>query len=467
MNRNLSVGLFTLAGLALFTAGLFMIGSRHEAFEHHLVLYSEFSELSGITKGSKVRVGGMDAGRVLQIEVPSSVSSKFRVQIQIDDRLHPIIRKDSVVTINTEGIVGNTYLSISPGSAVAPPVASGDTLPSKGAIELSDLLNRAVTTVNDFDSTIQNVNGQLATLSNGLNSTLAQAQGTLTNVNDVVLGLKNGKGTAGMLLTDVNVADQVRRTVGHTEQATANLETTSKRLDSLLADVQSREFPKKVDQTLGAVKETVSRLDATAGQVKQLVSDVSEPDERGVPAGVNLRETISSANAVTSNLEDVSEALKHNFLLRGFFNRRGFYNLTNLSPTQYRVDRIFTDSRDRRSWISAEQIFERDGSGQEELSPQGKAVLDQALSQYGDSMLDDPMVVEGYASGGSISQNVDRSRERAVAVRLYICEHFHLATLGVGAVALDDQPPNGAGRSTWDGVSIVLLRDGKHSRADR
>lgn len=462
MTRNLTVGLFILAGLALFTAGLFMIGSRHEAFERHLVLYSEFSNLSGIAKGSKVRVAGMDAGRVLQIEVPDSVSSKFRVQIQIDDRLHPIIRKDSVVIIDTEGIVGNTYLSINPGTASAPAVSSGDTLPSKGAIELSDLLNKAVTTVNDFDSTIQNVNGQLASLSNGLNNTLAQAQGTLTNVNDVVLDLKNGKGTAGMLLTDANVAEQVRRTIGHTEQATTNLQTTSQRLDSVLADVQSRDFPAKVDQTLSTVNETVSRLDATAGQVKQLVADISQPDERGVPAGVNMRESISSANAVTSNLADVSEALKHNFLLRGFFRQRGFYNLTNLSPTQYRSDRLFTNPRAPRLWLSAEQIFQKGANGQEELSQQGKDLLDQVLSHYGDSMLDDPMVVEGYASGSSISQNVDRSRERAVTVRLYICEHFHLPTLGVGAVALDDRPPTGTGKTTWDGISMVLLRNRKN-----
>jgi len=459
MNRNLSVGLFTLAGLALFTAGLFMIGSRHEAFERHLVLYSEFSDLSGIAKGSKVQVAGMDAGRVLQIDIPTSVSSKFRVQIQIDDRLHSIVRRDSVVTIDTEGIVGNTYLSISPGSAAAPGVNSGDTLPSKEAIELSDLLNKAVVTVDDFDSAIHTVNGQLVALSDGLNSTLADARGTLTNVNDVVLDLKNGKGTAGMLLTDADVADQIRRTIAHTEQATTNLQMTSQRLDSLLADVQSREFPKKVDQTLSTVNETVSRLDTTTGQVEQFVSDVSEPDERGVPPGVNMRETISTANAVTGNLADLSEALKHNFLLRGFFRRRGFYNLTNLSPTFYRADREFIDSKNRRLWISAEQIFLLNGRGREELSQQGKVLLDQALSQYGDSMLDDPMVIEGYASGGGISQNVDRSRERAVAVRNYICEHFHLGTLGVGAVALDDRPPHATGRKTWDGISIVLLQN--------
>jgi len=41
MNRFMMVGVFVLAGLALFATGLFMIGNRHEAFARHLELYTE------------------------------------------------------------------------------------------------------------------------------------------------------------------------------------------------------------------------------------------------------------------------------------------------------------------------------------------------------------------------------------------------------------------------------------------
>jgi hypothetical protein len=43
MNRFLMVGVFVIAGLVLFTTGLFMIGNRHEAFARHVELYTEFS----------------------------------------------------------------------------------------------------------------------------------------------------------------------------------------------------------------------------------------------------------------------------------------------------------------------------------------------------------------------------------------------------------------------------------------
>ncbi len=76
-NRNLIVGLFVLAGLTLFTVGLFMIGNRHEAFSRHIEYYAEFTDLSGLTKGSKVQVAGMDAGQIIDIAIPPTPSLSF------------------------------------------------------------------------------------------------------------------------------------------------------------------------------------------------------------------------------------------------------------------------------------------------------------------------------------------------------------------------------------------------------
>jgi hypothetical protein len=70
--KNLIVGLFVLAALALFTVGLFLIGNRHEAFSRHMDFYTEFTDLAGLTKGTKVQVAGMDAGQIIEIDVPDS-----------------------------------------------------------------------------------------------------------------------------------------------------------------------------------------------------------------------------------------------------------------------------------------------------------------------------------------------------------------------------------------------------------
>ena len=141
-NRNVNVGLFVLAGLLLFGAGMFLIGDRRQAFGKHVEYYSDFVNLAGLANGAKVRVGGMDAGEVLDIGVPDSPSSRFHVKWRINAKLRGLVRADSVVTIEMEGVVGSTYLAVRPGSARAAPAAALAMIPSREPVELSELLTR-------------------------------------------------------------------------------------------------------------------------------------------------------------------------------------------------------------------------------------------------------------------------------------------------------------------------------------
>src|ERR1700744_4402645 len=108
MNRNFIVGLFVVAGLTLFSVGLFLIGNRNQRFARHVEYYAEFTDLAGLAKGAKVQVAGMDAGQIVDIGVPHSPASRFRVRMRINEALHGLVRTDSVTTIGTEGVVGDT-----------------------------------------------------------------------------------------------------------------------------------------------------------------------------------------------------------------------------------------------------------------------------------------------------------------------------------------------------------------------
>ena len=63
--RYLAVGVFIVTGITLFALGIFLVGSRHEAFSHHLLLSTEFADLDGIAKRSKVWVAGTVGGLVM------------------------------------------------------------------------------------------------------------------------------------------------------------------------------------------------------------------------------------------------------------------------------------------------------------------------------------------------------------------------------------------------------------------
>lgn len=119
-NHNVIVGIFVTVAIALFGAALFLIGNQHKAFNRHVVFYTNFQNVDGIPKGANVRVDGMDAGELVNVQIPASPAQKFRLKMNVEDRLHGLIRQDSFVTVETEGLVGDKFLLIHSGTDRAP-----------------------------------------------------------------------------------------------------------------------------------------------------------------------------------------------------------------------------------------------------------------------------------------------------------------------------------------------------------
>ena len=81
-------------------------------------------------------------------------------------------------------------------------------------------------------------------------------------------------------------------------------------------------------------------------------------------------------------MADETEALKRNFFFRSFFHRRGYFNLANMPADKYRNDRLFKNPKNARTWIPTEQMFVKDATGVEQISAQGKSLLDTAIASH-------------------------------------------------------------------------------------
>jgi phospholipid/cholesterol/gamma-HCH transport system substrate-binding protein len=98
--------------------------------------YAEFSDISGLPRGAQVRVSGIEVGEVKSIEIPASPASKFRLKLQVRTNARGMIRGDSLVSIRTEGIVGDKYIFIREGTSAAAEAPDGATVPSKEPFDL-------------------------------------------------------------------------------------------------------------------------------------------------------------------------------------------------------------------------------------------------------------------------------------------------------------------------------------------
>jgi phospholipid/cholesterol/gamma-HCH transport system substrate-binding protein len=450
-NRNLITGTFVLVGIALFTVVIFLIGGQHGVFASNTDYYVEFSNISGLTKGSKVRVGGLDAGEVMEIGIPDSPGGRFRLKLRVGEQVHRLIRSDSVVRIVPEGLVGEKLVLIYPGTAKTAEAKPGDTLQSKEAVDLMDISDNGANVLDYTSETIKPFSEKLI-------KTLDATTMALNNANGLLVNIRQGKGTVGMLFEDETTAANIRESIANVRETTASAADASKRADALLADVQSRQLGEKVDRVMDSVQSTAVHLNATSQKVEESLAKALGPDNQGVDAASNIRNSLSNLNQATGNMSADTEALKHHFLFRGYFKHRGYYSLANLNPETYRKDKLFSNPANTRIWLDKEGLFEQKQDGTLALSSAGKAKVDASVAQIGDAALSEPLIVEGYAVTGEPGVQLAKSSARAIAVGQYLQARFYIDPQNLGTVSLRATPPRTATKASWDGVCIVLLR---------
>jgi phospholipid/cholesterol/gamma-HCH transport system substrate-binding protein len=449
-NRDISVGVFLIAGVILFSFGIFFIGSQRKTFSPSFEVYAEFANLNGLMKGAKVQVAGSGAGEVMDIFVPDSPDGHFRVRLRIDERFHMLVRADSVASIATEGMIGDAFVQIRPGSARVAEVAPGSTLPGQAGADMSQMLEKSARLLDQTSSTI-------ATTSQKLNGTLDAATTTIRNANDIVVGLKEGKGTAGMLLSDEETATRIRQTVASLQNTADSLNHTATQADALVTDLHDRRLGQKADGLLASAGAATDNIRATTAQIRQTVNATLGPNEDGVDTASNVRETLDNLNQATENMVEDTEAVKHTIFLRGYFKRRGYFDLAHLSADDYRKNKRFSTPRNRREWLRGSDLFEAGASHVETLSPTGKSSIDGIVKSWGGSLGASPLIVEGYATRGNTADQMSLARSRAIMVEEYIRNRFGIDGQMIAVEALGSEPPPGVGRDRWDGVSVLML----------
>ncbi len=467
--RPWAIGLFIVVGFGLLTGILFLIGDRQKAFSRHLTLYTEFSDLGGLASAAKVNVSGLDAGRVRKIEIPGRASGRFRLELQVEEKVHGMIRRDSVVSIETTGVVGDKFVSIKKGSEQAGEVAGGDTLPSKEPFDLGAVMEKGSALLNDVHSSVTDIRGRVDVALDTVTKTVNRADHLMSavqpditriakdgtritgQVNSLVADLNAGKGPAGLLLKDEDTRGQIQATMSNVQGASGSVKQASDRANQMVADLQSRDLAAKAQATLDNVQAVSQQLNVT---VKSALAE----DSIGDDGATNLRETLSNLNRSTTNLADDTEALKHNFFFRAFFKKRGFYNLDQLTPVDY--DEACNRQKDAgtRRWLQASNFIVGDTAGQEQLSQAGRHQIDLEIAPELNSLPQQMIVVEGYAVEGTPDEQFLRGRQRADLVRRYLQAHYHLRHSDLGIVSLRNKPPQSAGRDNWDGAAIMFLK---------
>lgn len=439
VNRLAAVGAFVIAGLALFAVGLFLIGDRRMLFSDTIDVYAEFSEIAALDNGAKVRVSGMDAGEVESIRVPSGPGGTFRVKMRVREDLHPLLRRDSIASIQNDGLVGNKFVQIETGTEQAPQVPDGGTIRSREPFDLADLLQKMSETIDTVTTLIVDVKEELDVALTSISATAEGAQDLLSdiggdarkimasthevtaNLSAIVKDVRQGRGTVGKLVNDDALYEKVKTMAADAEKAVANVREASEQAKGAIADLRG-----------------------DGGPMQGLTGD--------------LQQTLAAARDAMSDLAENTEALKRNFFFRGFFNRRGYFDLDDITVAQYRNGALEAGNRQvLRIWLRADVLFETDADGRERLSEGGRARLDSAMSQFVRYPRKTPLVIEGYARELTGDERYLMSRHRAQLARDYLVGKFGLDPAYVAMMPMGAEAPGSPAGGTWNGIGLALF----------
>jgi phospholipid/cholesterol/gamma-HCH transport system substrate-binding protein len=440
-SKAVGAGAFVVIGLLLFTLALFTIGERRLLFTPRYTVYTEFARLGQLESGAVVRVSGMDAGEVADISIPQSPSEKFRVRMEVRKDMRQLVRADSVATTQTEGLVGAIYVNIGAGTDRAAILPENGTIQGKEPFQISDLLQQASTSVALISQTVESLRGdaEIAVKNIALTAedahalvedvrpdiaAIARNGNRLTDDMQAILGKVNdGQGTLGKLVNDDALYQQVRRIADEAQAVMVNVREVS-------------------------------------AQAKQAIADFRSPDSPTNGLMSDMRVTLAQAREATADLADNMEAMKRNFLLRGFFNKRGYFDLNSISPEEYRKGVLENGKRKAmRIWLASNVLFETRPDGTEALTAEGRARVDSAIATYLRYLPTNPIVVEGYATAGAVGERYQRSRMRAAAVREYLLSQYHLTLQNTGSIALAEDAKGSPSNDRWDGVALTLFLD--------
>jgi phospholipid/cholesterol/gamma-HCH transport system substrate-binding protein len=439
--KAIGAGAFVVVGALLFTAALFMIGERRMLFVDRFTLFTEFRSLGQLEVGAIVRVGGLDAGEVTDIIVPASPDRPFRVRMEVREDLHQLIRTDSVATTQTEGLVGAIFVNIGTGTAQAPQVATSGTIPSREPFLISDLLTQASGSIALVTETVEMLRGDVERAVQSLALTAEQAHALVEEIRpDIVAMARNGSRISTETQQIMTAINEGRGTIGKL--------------------VQDDTLYQRARQIADEAQAVMVNVRQASDEARQAIADFRSPEGAALGLMGDMRATLTQAREATADLADNMEAMKRNFLLRGFFNRRGYYDLDDISPAEYRSGVLENGKRKAmRIWLSAAVLFEPGANDTEVLTADGRARIDSAMASYLEYVPSNPLVVEGFATGGTVGEQFRAARARAGIVREYIMSRYGLMPQNTGFISLGNDADGSPSGGAWDGVALTLFLD--------
>ena len=314
VSQNARVGLFVSFLFALLGGTLFLVSGSTKIFEDHYALNAMWYDVAGLKQGSMVRLSGIDVGEVTELRFSETEHGKIHVKLSISQTFQHRIRhcapseespieegikskQSSVARIDSIGILGDKYVSVSVGDPECPQMEQDDWIRTVEALDIISYTKKVTGILNNTDDISHKVNNIL-----GSNEEIEAASlaNSLKDLEAITKEIKNGNGLIHTLIYDKDLTKRINNIMRKLDNSATNL-------DDAIASVKTGDGLAHEQISSGiisnkkpsALEKLLSDIQTEEGLITALIYDGSKKDILN-----DLAETASL-------LKETSDALQH------------------------------------------------------------------------------------------------------------------------------------------------------------
>jgi phospholipid/cholesterol/gamma-HCH transport system substrate-binding protein len=257
-----------IIGLAIFALGIFFISGQEGFFRRRYKLKAYVTEAAGLRQGAQVSLAGVAVGSVERIEISPYAESARAVEIvmRVARAYQHEIRADSTASIETVGLLGDSYINITRGSPGQEVIADGGVLKTSQEADVK----RVVQNANDVFINLRVLSAKL---------------------NDISGQIQSGKGSVGKLVYDQTLYNRLNKTTDTLDRMVTRVDQGQGTLGKLMAD---ETLYNTTVATIDRLNKAIDDMQHGPGSLAKFVSDPSVYN--------NVNHLVTQANSLVDNI---------------------------------------------------------------------------------------------------------------------------------------------------------------------
>jgi len=307
-NEAFHAGIFILAALLFFIASIWLLGSERQIFAKLAEYKTQFKDVQGLAEGAPVRLGGISIGRVSGIGFSNNLNDpNIHVTLLLNNRYTERVKSDSIISIETQGLLGDKFLSLSTGLA-SEQLSPGAEIKSHEPSNIADVMQKAGTIVDSTVKISEEINAFVKEFRGESSKDLSLA---IKSISDILSNVKNGNGLVHKLIYSdkdgSNILRNLERSSAYISNITAQIRKGNGILHGLIYGKTGADAVQSVTVAASNLAKTAELITSIALEIKSGSGLIHDLVYKKSSAG--LSDIFAKLNSAANNLVKASEAL--------------------------------------------------------------------------------------------------------------------------------------------------------------